>query len=180
MRGVKKIRPVIQMYDITDVLFYRIADDVSNILSDQVSAGSEVNPDLSLLETLVAKLPSAVERARGSVINEIDVNVKSLTGSIRESDTVAVLRSESEARRGRLDRMEQESMAKLVNKMRSREEVSEMCNLLIESIRGLEGDSLRCSSDLEVRRAAVVRLRELIPLSVAALQRDIEECSTFS
>ena len=168
------------MYDMTDLLFYRIVDDVSNILSDQVVDDSEVYSDLSLLETLVAKLPSAVERAMGSVINEVDVNVKSITGSIRESDTVAVLRSESEARRSRLDRMEHESMAKLVNKMRSREEVSEMSNFLIESIRGLEADSLRCSSDLASRRAALVRLRELIPLTVVALERDIAECSTFS
>ena len=164
------------MDGVLDSLLYRISDEACEMLASGADSRTKFISDIDLLENLFSKVSGVAESRKQVIIKEAEEEVESLTKSVQKVDTSSVLERASDARKIRLERLEHETMAKLVNMMRSREELSVVEKCLGDSIAGMESEAGRLDGELERRRSAIRRLQELIPSVQEALERDIAEC----
>lgn len=177
VNAIAKKNSVGVMLDTTDAILTRIAEEISGILNENTTKISRsMDSDLILLENLLSKLPAAIERNSRAIMKEADERIEYLTGSIRNVDNEKFLRSAEETRLNRLEKIEHEMMAKLVNTMRGRDELLSLSNCLKESISGIASESDAISHELDLRRSALKRLKEAIPAIQSALEKDIAEC----
>ena len=153
----------------------RTASQVEALGNGSSSSFESLLNELMVMEKLVNAVWPAESTSISTVGKEALDEVSRIERSITRVDTSTVLKEVNRAERNRIDRLEHETMSKLVNKMPDRGDLAGAVASMKDSIANFRKEAADMSETAENRRTVVAYLQKLIAETQASFEQDPSE-----
>lgn len=143
--------------------------DVASALVGDESSVSEISKRISLLESLLKDIQKP-QTAHNSLQHEAKSEQSHLLKLLKNVKSDEVMNAVNMAERSKVEKLEHEAMAKLVNRMRDREELVQAASSIQSVMDSLNQESIAIDSAADRKRQAALRMHELLTRIRATLE----------
>lgn len=157
---------------LTGHLVDTISKDILEAIESPLDSTVDVmtlSKKLMVLENISNADSRKLDSVTTSDIENMKEQVAQIKSSFREANTSGIVQSVAIAEKSRIDKLEHETMAKLVNKLRSKPELEADGLTVGASIECLSQESEALDRAMEIRRLAACVLSQLVPSIQASL-----------
>jgi hypothetical protein len=145
--------------------------DVAGALAGSERSVPELSRRISLLELMLKDIRKQ-QNTHAPLEREAKAEESRLLKLLKKVESDDVMIAVHEAERTKVEKLEHEAMAKLVNRMRDRDELVQSASSIQNVMESLSQDSATIDSEIGSKRQAVVRMQDLLGRIRSTLEKE--------